>query len=87
MRRNRTGSAMMTNGSHRCNPTNTRRVQANVLTLTSLIEDTAAGPAFAGPGGWITFIDGDDHDSPVDRAARRRPGRGRGAPGPRRRRR
>ncbi len=30
-------------------------------TLTSLIEDTAADRSFAEPGGWITFVQGDDY--------------------------
>jgi fatty-acyl-CoA synthase len=36
-------------------------VEADVLSLIPLIEDAAAGRGFAGPGGWITFVDGDDH--------------------------
>jgi hypothetical protein len=32
-----------------------------VLTLTSRIEATARGIGFGGPGGTITFVDGDDH--------------------------
>jgi fatty-acyl-CoA synthase len=36
-------------------------VEADVLSLISLIEDAAAGRGFAEPGGWITFVSGDDH--------------------------
>jgi fatty-acyl-CoA synthase len=34
-----------------------------VTTLTSRIEQSALGQGFGGPGGTVTFVDGDDHDT------------------------
>jgi len=38
-------------------------VEAPMLTLTSRIEQSSRGLGFGGPGGQVTFVDGDDYDS------------------------